>query len=54
MHEEKSMEQKIYKETINFGNHSVMCLCASKIRKNFQFLGNTLSPSFTPSILPQA
>ena len=30
------------------------CLSASKIRNNFQFWGNTLSPSFTPSILPQA
>ena len=31
-----------------------ICLSASKIRNNFQFWGNTLSPSFTPSILPQA
>ena len=29
------------------------CLSASKIRKNFQFWGNTLSPLFTPSIAPQ-
>ena len=29
------------------------CFCASKIRKKFQFWGNTLSPLFTSSILPQ-
>ena len=54
MHEEKSMEKKIYKETINFGNHSVMEFLVTKTKafKEFQEMSAFVTSIYRGSNYP--
>lgn len=54
MNEEKSMEKKIYQETINFGNHSVMEFLVTKTKafKEFQEMSAFVTSIYRGSIYP--